>query len=760
MSTLQARKLAAQPFWLPRGAIEHTDMVAGVYYAGKRRRASLTAQFQAAGWSFARSSAATYISAAGVITPAASDAPRIDHDPVALTPLGLLLEGARTNLIQYSADLANAYWSRNGTTATPNAAIAPDGTNSVVKLTETAVTLTHAPYVAITWDAEQYALSSFYKPGERIWGGPYIREDGVEKKGWFNSSTGAISTSGPSGSVRRSVQMASGWWRFSFAKTMIAGAGRHGASMSNNENVNNYAGDGTSSIYIWGVQTEKGSFPSSYIPTSGASGTRAADSLTRSIAQPARIALVVKVRTAPGASGNQTLWSIGDKTNGVELRRGSNGHIFLTVYASGSTAADLDAGGVGNIGQHSIAVVMEGGSVKVCLNGGDILSAAVAIPSLTTMTERLGSSASGEEWFGHIRSYTAFGSLSDDGMVTRTAPPLYINALLGIDSLGDSPNTGVGRYLRDVMQARIGIASAGWLPLINSTSARATTLNFTGGQELSRTTLDADASPKTLDLQAHRWATVDGTSQALMTPVEPYDQIDVVWAAVAGYGSCDFQVSGNSTITLSGALAPGVHTQRVEAFVAPNAATAWKNFTGPLSVLGCAFSRAGAGGFSYSPMGNGGWLVADLATIDDAAMRAVVAAIRPTHFLFNGGMNDRFRDPAEFDANCRKVLDNIKAGAPRCKIVVIQSMHPGPTDTSNFVAFIPVKQQLAIDYGGQFLDERTINANTATYALANAAGYMQDGVHPTTAFNRDVIAPCWPTTSPGRTAHISGAGVS
>ena len=583
-------------------------------------------------------------------------------------------------------------------------------------------------------------MSCFHKAGERVWTGPYLYESGTDKKSWFNASTGQISTSGPGG-VKRAVQMANGWWRFSFARVIAAGSGRAGISISSNQNINNYAGDGVSGSYAWGMQLEQGDFPSSYIPTSGANGVRAADSLSRTIAQPPRIALIIKVRTAPGASGNQTIWSIGDKTNGVELRRGSNGHMFLTVYASGSTVANIDAGGVGNIGLHALAVVMDSGSTKVCLNGGDIGSAAVGIPTLTTMTERLGSSATGEEWFGHIQSSTAFTSLSDDGMVTRTAPPLYINALVGIDSLGDSPSTGVGRYLRDVMQARIGVASAGWVPLINSSAARCTTLNFTGGGELTRTNLDAVASPKTLDLQAHRWSTVDGTSQALLTPIEPYDQIDVVWSAASGYGACDFQVSGNSTLTLDGTLMPGLKTQRVEAFIAPNAATSFKNFTGPISIVGCAFSRAGAGGFSYSPMGNGGWLVADLATVDDAAMRAVVAAIRPTHFLFNGGMNDRFRDPAEFDANCRKVLDNIKAGAPRCKIVVIQSMHPGPTDTSNFVAFIPVKQQLAIDYGGQFLDERTINANTATYALANAAGYMQDGVHPTTAFNRDVIAP-------------------
>jgi len=55
---------------------------------------------------FTRASGGTRVNEQGLIETVAADTPRFDHDPVTLAPKGLLIEGARTNLVLNSATLA------------------------------------------------------------------------------------------------------------------------------------------------------------------------------------------------------------------------------------------------------------------------------------------------------------------------------------------------------------------------------------------------------------------------------------------------------------------------------------------------------------------------------------------------------------------------------------------------------------------------------------------------------------------------------
>jgi hypothetical protein len=235
---------------------------------------------------YTRASTATFVGSNGLIQTAASGAARFDHNPATGESLGLLVEEARTNRVTYSEQFDNAGWTKVDTTVTANATVAPDGTSTADKLVETAAIDQHRLQQVITVTANTvYTTSLFAKASERsrlrfglfnstITSGAYAE---------FNLSTGTISgqtTAGTATNVVYSiVSLSNGFYRCSVSSTVDNSStsitpliGLLDASGSPS-----YTGDGTSGIYIWGAQLEAGAFPTSYIPTTSATVTRAAD---------------------------------------------------------------------------------------------------------------------------------------------------------------------------------------------------------------------------------------------------------------------------------------------------------------------------------------------------------------------------------------------------------------------------------------------------------------------------------------------------
>lgn len=207
--------------------------------------------------------ATTYIPTTSSI----SGAPRFDYDPVTLAPKGLLIEESRTNLLTYSSEFDNAAWSHlfGGTgldpVVTSNFTTAPDGTLSADKIVFNSGAGSTTTDQSIIRQGVSTVIGTMYAGA--IWlkgavGGEQILFRHADN---VNYTVFTLSTS---------------WKRYDLVQT-------GGVTTTTYYQLGLRQGTGVGTInsqitiYIWGAQLEVGAFPTSYIPTTSATVTRAAD---------------------------------------------------------------------------------------------------------------------------------------------------------------------------------------------------------------------------------------------------------------------------------------------------------------------------------------------------------------------------------------------------------------------------------------------------------------------------------------------------
>lgn len=206
---------------------------------------------------FTRASTATELNGSGLLSSVATGVPRLDYTNS--TCPRFLLEPARTNLITYSQEFDNASWVKTSTgtgsipVVTPNAGLAPDGTMT----------------------ADRVVFNASAASGDRS----ILRKTvaatattGVHSY-WIKSNTGTTQyVSGYYGTTTASLTITTEWQRFTFGGAVLQVYSglevRNGVTIAT-----------TADILVWGGQLEDvSSYASSYIPTTSAAVTRAADS--------------------------------------------------------------------------------------------------------------------------------------------------------------------------------------------------------------------------------------------------------------------------------------------------------------------------------------------------------------------------------------------------------------------------------------------------------------------------------------------------
>jgi hypothetical protein len=342
-----------------------------------------------------------------------NSAARYDHDPISLIGKGLLLEEARTNLVLRSEEFDNASWLKTNSTVTADGAISPDGTMDAYKIVSNSALLGFIVQSVSQTTATSYTWSVFAKAGEYSFCQLRITGTVVPSitRAYFNLATGTTTrTTNCTASI---TAFGNGWYKCSITYTTISAATASPRFYGQVDDADTVS-DGTSGIYIWGAQMEAGAFATSYIPTTTATVTRAAD-----------ISTSVATSVFESSWYNQT-----EGTNLIEFRETDRTGTRTPRSLSDGTASNrIDAFLSSSLTVNNRLVL-----AGVSYNPGNLTLSAAG-----TVNKHVTSAAPGSAI-----------AVTNGTLSTESAPPslpVVNRIVIGADSIGGTPFTGTIRRL-------------------------------------------------------------------------------------------------------------------------------------------------------------------------------------------------------------------------------------------------------------------------------------------------------------------------
>ena len=342
---------------------------------------------------FTRNSKATYVDEDGLIVVASSNTPRIDYSDGNCP--SLLLEPERDNSFTYSEDFSQSYWGlyNSETTRTlDNAEINPYGTNgsyiieSVGGSGKFGITMTVTPSTDYTISFYVKNIDAtnlrFFITNSSVSSYYYTSE--VNTDTWTRVEVNFTSQTGTSCTIQLTRDLAIG-----------------------------------QKIYLWGVQLEESSYPTSYIPTNGSVATRVAETCNNagnaSTFNDSKGVLFIEAAALVAGSNSQITLSDGTNDNVIILRFDTNiDRLSFFIRGNvGAYAVDFTAG-VTQTDSNKIALVWDATNLKIWLNG--VEAGTVAVNDLPIGLNKLNlSEPTGiSNFYGRVKQLQCFDTALTD----------------------------------------------------------------------------------------------------------------------------------------------------------------------------------------------------------------------------------------------------------------------------------------------------------------------------------------------------------
>jgi hypothetical protein len=390
-------------------------------------------------FTFTRSGNATRVNSEGLIELVTTNVPRLNYpliDGVVNGCPSLLLEPQRTNLIQYSEDFSQGYWTKDGSSVT-SGFTSPDGTANAFKMTEDSATSVHkisnnsaiansfqSQSIFIKYDSSQQFIQTTSSRSINN----YVNFD-ILNKTLTNYGT----------SVGKIVELSSGWLRLEVYHDSSTTAYWHFITSLTASWSESYLGTGKH-LLIFGAQVEAGSYPTSYIPNFGTAlgATRSAETCNNAgdvnTFNDSEGVLMVQAGALADDSLNKRIsLSDGSTSNRVTIEQYSAPNTIVARLSSNNVQqAFLVASNIDKKQYNKIALSYAQNNVNLWVNGLNVGQDTTAAMPMGLSELAFDDGGGAEPFYGNTKQIQYYDSaLNDSDLETLTSWVSFTDMAIG-----------------------------------------------------------------------------------------------------------------------------------------------------------------------------------------------------------------------------------------------------------------------------------------------------------------------------------------